>query len=360
MKHLDFATSLNVLGPPPELARLLAERAIAELRRPSDPMALAARSALARYFRAPVECVAPCVGAAEALRAAPEAAAAHRVIAISPYAAPVAEAVRRSHLPFQEIKTTWSDGFAVDLDELARTADDGDVVLFGNPTSPAGVLSDRKALLDLVDRRPGVTFVVEETALFLRADAEERSLLWDAPTRKNLVVVQSLSTQLGLPGLRLGFLVAAPETVERFRDVLVPNGIGRLGELVLEGLELARPFLLQSREYFPGEQQRLSARIAAEAAGLVDVLPSGAHWSLLKLRGSKTAGELCARMERRGFVLRDASAIAGLGPSFVRLTLRTPADDDALVMHLAHVAEEMKRSSDTRLSPGLVPLAVAG
>lgn len=73
-----------------------------------------------------------------------------------------------------------------------------------NPNNPTGEVLSRDLLLGVIDRHPGVMFVVDlayadfcATAPLCAADTE---------TRTNLVLLHSLTKNFGIPGLRLGRL----------------------------------------------------------------------------------------------------------------------------------------------------------
>ena len=86
---------------------------------------------------------------------------------------------------------------------------DADLVFVGNPTNPTSVAHPRDALLAL--RRPGRIVVVDEA--FADCLPGERESLAGHGDLTGLVVIRSLTKTWGLAGLRVGYLLAAPDTV---------------------------------------------------------------------------------------------------------------------------------------------------
>lgn len=87
-----------------------------------------------------------------------------------------------------------------------------DLIVLANPNNPDGRRFDRAALLELARGR---TLVVDEAY----ADAAPAESLADAEG-DGLVVLRSFGKFHGLPGLRLGFVIAAPALAARLRALL--------------------------------------------------------------------------------------------------------------------------------------------
>src|SRR5262245_46825067 len=95
----------------------------------------------------------------------------------------------------------------------ARIPEDADLVVIGNPTNPTSRLHPADEVRALA--RLGRTLVVDE-AFMDTVPGELESLTADRAL-PGLVVVRSLTKQFGLAGLRAGYLLAAPDLVERLQ-----------------------------------------------------------------------------------------------------------------------------------------------
>jgi len=101
------------------------------------------------------------------------------------------------------------------LDELAAF----DAAIIVNPNNPDGRVVAPDALASLADRLAarGGLLVVDESFADM---TPQISLAPRAPD--NAIVLRSFGKAYGLPGLRLGFAIAAPERAERLRAALGP------------------------------------------------------------------------------------------------------------------------------------------
>jgi len=137
-----------------------------------------------------------------------------------------------------------------------------DLLVLANPNNPDGRVFERAALLALAER---TTLLVDEAY----AEADPARSVADAAVA-DLIVLRSFGKFFGLPGVRLGFVIAAPELAARLR--------GLLGDW-----PIAQPALaigaLAYRDRVWADAQR--ARIAA-AGGALD--------RLLEAAGLRVAG----------------------------------------------------------------------
>ncbi|TPW31299.1 threonine-phosphate decarboxylase CobD [Pararhizobium mangrovi] len=113
-------------------------------------------------------------------------------------------------------------GFAVDAITTLDAVDERHgLVVVVNPNNPDGRVTPRGELLSLNERLSArnATLVVDEA--FADADPAE-SLANDAGQRAGLVVLRSFGKMFGLAGIRLGFVLARDDTLDRLRERIGP------------------------------------------------------------------------------------------------------------------------------------------
>ncbi|MBQ1544026.1 MAG: threonine-phosphate decarboxylase [Caulobacteraceae bacterium] len=180
----------------------------AALRRLPDPAGTAAleRAAAAAFDLAPADAKAAAAvpGAEAALRLAPRLTGARAVAIASPTYGGHAEAWTAAGA---EVR-------AVHPDELDRV--EAEAVVVVNPNNPDGRRLPPDLLLGLARRQAerGRSLIVDESFV---ETAPELSVAAAAPRIPGLIVLRSFGKFFGLPGARLGFVVAAPETIARVR-----------------------------------------------------------------------------------------------------------------------------------------------
>ncbi|MEO6204832.1 MAG: aminotransferase class I/II-fold pyridoxal phosphate-dependent enzyme, partial [Mycobacteriales bacterium] len=215
---LDLAGTVRGDAPPPWLLSRL-ERALPSLAAYPD-QARAVRAVAARHDREPDE-VLLTNGAAEAFVLLARVLTPEHALCVHPSFTEPELALRQAgHAVHQLV-----------LDppyELAEVPNEADLVVLGNPTNPTGVRHRDVARLC----RPGRITVVDET--FADCVPGEPELLAGRGDLPGLVVVRSLSKTWALAGLRVGYLLAAPELVERLRQAQPASPVSTLALTALD------------------------------------------------------------------------------------------------------------------------------
>ena len=217
-----------------------------------------------------------------------------------------------------------------DLAALERAARGADVLWLCNPGNPSGELAEATDIARLADALPETLVCVDEA--YFEYCGETTAAL--ARTRGNLVAVRTLSKAFGLAGLRIGYAIASPavarELSARRAPAPIANAAALLAAAALRDPGPARAEVAAARE----ERERLRR-------GFLDggFDAPATHTNFVVIRTAK-APELAARLERRGLVVRDY-------PRALRITVRTPAEDDLVLRALGLDAPPSDRRSAT-------------
>jgi len=195
------------------------------------------------------------------------------------------------------------------------------LVLVCNPNNPTGTVSRRDELDAFLDAVPETTLVVlDEAYREFVTDPDVPDGLAAYGDRPNVVVLRTLSKAWGLAGVRVGFLVAAPNVADVVRKVLTPFSTSALAQAAaLAALDAA------------DEVDRRVGRVLVErdrlgtALGKLvpDVPESQANFFWLPL-GDGSA-PFAAACEQRGVIVRP---FQGDG---VRVTIGTEPENDAFL-----------------------------
>ena len=214
-------------------------------------------------------------------------------------------------------------------DALAREAGRANtaLVLLASPNNPTGSALTPDGILSIAASTEGLVVIDEAYLEFSRYDA--RPLLKRAP---NLVLTRTFSKAFALAGLRLGYALAAPDVIRRLEAATLPFSVDLFSQIAAEEiLDASRIVATRAREIVARRE-----RVRAALAGIpgVTVHPSDANFLLVRFRhGARTWRALV----KRGILVRDVSAQPGL-ENCLRITVGTPAENDALVRALREIA----------------------
>ncbi len=319
---VDHAVNVLAGGPPPWLREAL-HAALADGDLAAYPREADAVQALAvLHGRAPEEIV-PTNGAAQALWLLPAALRPRLAACVHPAFTETEAALRAHGVPVTRILTDPDDGFALRSHDVPEAAD---LVVVGNPASPAGTLVPAPTLLAL--RRPGRTIVVDETFMDM-VPGEPASLVRAA--RDGVVVVRSLTKSLAIPGLRAGYAVAPRALADRLRAVRPPWSCNALALTALTALARRPAALAANAVRAQAERADLERRLAG-IAGL-RTWPAAANYVLVRVAGDGPS--VTAHLRGEGIAIRPAGSFPGLTADDLRLTARDPDANERLARALA-------------------------
>ena len=115
------------------------------------------------------------------------------------------------------------EGFDIDADRLIESG--AKIIYVCAPNNPTGTGVSRTSLEQLVDRAPGIVIIDEAYAEFAassNADLVNRS--------GRVIVARTLSKAFGLAGLRIGYGIAAPETIDFIERARGPYKVNAAAE----------------------------------------------------------------------------------------------------------------------------------
>lgn len=334
---LDFSVSLNPLGPPAVVKEAL-HNGLDGLRRYPDPDARVLRDAIAAAEHIPVNAMLPGNGSAELIPLLITARSARRVLIIAPTFGEYEWAARHAGAEVVVAELSESDGFdpARLQPQWPRLLQDVDLVFVCNPNNPSGTLASKRHVLELRDAcaASGAVLVVDEAFIELTDDPSGASVAQEASRDAHLIVLRSLTKSFAVPGLRLGYLVAAPETVEAARAQQQPWPLNSLAVDLGARLVGQAAYLAQSRTALSAWRAELVARLYA-IPGL-RVFPSATNFLLCKITDAHSdSSTVCEWLQRRGITVRNCDSFQGLEPGrFIRVAVRHSDDNRRLIAAL--------------------------
>jgi histidinol-phosphate aminotransferase len=194
------------------------------------------------------------------------------------------------------------------------------VVFVCNPNNPTGTYwtaAEMDAFLERVDGR-AVVVIDEAYAEYMDVPdyPDSRSLLARHP---NLVVFRTFSKAYGLAGLRVGYLIGAPEPADAIRRTQVVYSVNTIAQAAaLAALETGEAHLVRSREL-----THLGRAVAVERLAALDLPVVSHHGNFLMTRLPISDTLAYRRMMGLGFVIRPMTAFRF--PGWIRVTVAEPA-----------------------------------
>ncbi|WP_207513939.1 pyridoxal phosphate-dependent aminotransferase [Longitalea luteola] len=181
-----------------------------------------------------------------------------------------------------------------------------------NPNNPTGHVFD--GLHELVKANPQTLFVIDEA--FIEFTINVPSLLNLIHTCDNIIILRSMTKAFAIPGLRLGYIMAAASVIEQLMRYKMPWSVNALaieaGHFIFDHYttsQLPLAQLFSDKEQLTGQLQQLSFTIGH----------SHTHFFLAKMPVGTAPLLKTYLVDEHGILIRDASNFRGLTNQHIRL-----------------------------------------
>ncbi|WP_308368781.1 Rv2231c family pyridoxal phosphate-dependent protein CobC [Streptomyces sp. ISL-36] len=321
-KLIDLAVNVRTNTPPDWLRERIADSLTGLA---AYPDGRAARAAVAERHDLPAGRVLLTAGAAEAFVLLARALPVRRPVVVHPQFTEPEAALRDTGHEVGRVLLREEDGFRLDP---AAVPEDADLVVIGNPTNPTSVLHPAATIVSLA--RPGRTLVVDEA--FMDAVPGEREALAGRTDVPGLVVLRSLTKTWGLAGLRIGYVLAHPETIAALQRAQ-PLWPVSTPALVAAEACVSRAALAEAEH----AAHRTGVERAHLLAGLAEfdevraVSAAEGPFVLVRIDGADAVRE---RLRALGFAARRGDTFPGLDRNWLRLAVRDRATTNRFLQAL--------------------------
>ena len=205
---------------------------------------------------------------------------------------------------------------------LAAIAEHKPAITFlAYPNNPTGTLYGTDEMAEII-RAVGETGIVVVDEAY--GPFAGTSFMARLPEFENMVVMRTVS-KLGLAGIRLGYMAAAPRLLAMFEKVRPPYNVNVLTQIAAE-------FALDHIEVLNDQATQLVAareQLRADLSALprVTVFPSAANFLLVRVPDADAS---CAKLLANKVMVKNVSKMHGLA-NCIRVTVSTPEENTAFL-----------------------------
>jgi threonine-phosphate decarboxylase len=371
----DFSVNINPLGLPDTVRGALVG-ALDSLTQYPDQECRALRQALAQYTGVPADRILCGNGASELIEAAVRALHPGNILLTAPsfsgyrHAAEGAGVEIRYHMLRREEDFALTDRYLEDL------TPDTDMAILCSPANPVGNLVEPGLLTRIVETCEEreiwlmvdecfLGFVSDEEARTTRRFLEPRGRFSDSSCRtpedrnrpaRHLLVLDAFTKRFAMPGIRLGYLMAAdPAVLQQIHaqqpewSVSLPAQAAGCAALAAEGIKAykmeakrsnakstdaksSEGFYLEAARLMIASERRKMEKALAEMG--CRVFPGNANFIFFS-----SEKELYRPLLARGFLIRNCDNYPGLGRGDYRIAVLRPEQNDALLQAMREILD---------------------
>lgn len=225
------------------------------------------------------------------------------------------------------------EDFSLETERIKRAVtDDTRLMCICNPHSPSGTLYNRESILDLVDfcKSKNIILSVDENYIEFASKGEDSTMAGYVKKYENLFVIRSVTKFYGMPGIRLGYGLAAESLIDTLQTSRQPWSINTLAGYATLAAFHDTEFIENTKRTIAKEKIEFAKNLTE--IGDLRVFPSVTNFLLVKILNPRfTSTGLREEMARECMLIRDCSTFVGLDNSFFRVTVRSGEDNAKLV-----------------------------
>lgn len=228
-----------------------------------------------------------------------------------------------------------------------------EAAVLANPSFPCARLLSEQTLKRYLEVCNWV--VVDESNIALTLGGE--SFVSLTQQYKNLLVIRSISTELGMPGIPMGYVVGNPKTIKHIRQFTDGSEVSLFNEVVAREFPFTGEYMDETAQVLENEIPWMQCMLGLTPG--IKVFPSEANFVMCALEerttrdfGIPSAADLVLRLQKAGFTVRDLAGVPGIeGSRYFVVSIRKHEENEKFVNALRSIITETTGLSEYSFEP---------
>jgi len=330
---LDFSSSINPLGPPSSAHRAF-RKSFGELPCYPDSDARELRENLARLLGLKPQEVFLGNGSTQLIYLLCRALRPRNALVVHPAFSEYTNALMLAGSEIYSYILSVNENFKFSLSKFrAALKENPDIVFVSNPNSVTGRTIPRGEMekITWMAHKKKTLLVIDEAFMDFMEGNSVKDRLRENPY---LIVLRSPTKYYALPGLRLGYLLAQKQTVDRLCLHQEPWSVNTPAQRVFFACLNDESFRRKTKRWLEREREFLLKSLSF-IQGLRPY-PSQANFLLVRLEQGDALG-LRALLLKKRILIRACDSFAGLGVHYFRVAIRLRKENIRLLKALEEI-----------------------
>ncbi|MCC3145473.1 threonine-phosphate decarboxylase CobD [Halanaerobium sp. Z-7514] len=342
---IDFSANINFLGPPDIILEEIKNN-VSGIKNYPEANAKRIKKLIANRHQLSSAKVTVGSGASELIYQIAKVLQPKKVLVIEPTFSEYELAAKSMGSEIKRFNLKKENNFKIKTDELiAELSEDIDLLFICNPNNPTAALLDlneiKKILAAAADK--DILLILDEAFIDFLPAAEDYTALRLLNKYTNLIIMRSLTKLFALPGLRLGYTLAAENIscdLEKKRDPWSVNYFAQLAaEIIFSDSEEIKKYLKTSLDKISKERSYLYSKL--NSINTLEVYRPTANFIFIDIsRAGITSRELQKKLLDSKIMIRNCNSFTGLEDDYIRLAVKSRKDNDLLIAHLQNILDK--------------------
>ncbi|OCL26146.1 threonine-phosphate decarboxylase [Orenia metallireducens] len=337
-KIIDFSANINFLGPP-EAVNEEIKANIGGIVNYPEPNSQELKDNLANKLNLSRENIIMGNGAVELIYLLTKVLNPSKSMVLSPTFSEYAIAAKSVGAEVEEFPLDREDNFKLDINTLLNKLDNVDLLFLCNPNNPTGNLLSKSEVIQILDytKDNGVFLLVDEAFVdFVEKEVTVIDLINDYD---NLFVLRSLTKFFAIPGLRVGYGVANQELIQRLSSSKDPWNLNYFAQIATKVALEEEEYIKRSKISIKKEKEFLYNKL--KQIEKLRVYYPQVNYIFIDISATElTASYLENTLAKKGILIRNCNSYSGLGEDFIRVAVKSRADNLKLLSALEGIIDD--------------------
>lgn len=325
-QFIDFSANINPIGPPSSLKEKWNDF-YNEIMVYPDPLAVTIKDRIAEKEKISVDSILIGNGGAELITLVARYLSGKKILVIEPTFSEYEAACRANQCKIQYHQLKGPD-FSLNIEDLRTSLSKADALFLCNPNNPTGIQYPKSTIISILEECENQNCYVILDEAFYDFLVDYDSFIPYINRFSKLIIIRSLTKMFAIPGLRLGYMVAASTIITEL-SALQPhwsiNTIALLaGELCIQENE----FIKESQIYIREERERLLS--FCKQYDFV-VTSSKVNFYLLRDPFLEEQVEFFNFLLQKGIIPRHTFNFPGLDGNWLRFAIKSKEENRMLM-----------------------------
>lgn len=329
-KIIDFSSNINPLGLHPSIQEIISSH-LNELLYYPDPRCEELRITLSQEHNVSKESIIVGNGAAELIYLLTSTLTPQRGLILEPNFSEYNKSLRLENCQITQPKGNEDQNFKLPVGEIISLIPGHDMVFLSNPNNPVGYIYSQKELLEILEvcERNQCYMVIDEAFIQFTGEGIKKSMIKYLLDYPRLIVLQSYTKILAIPGLRLGMLYGSKHLIKKMFSQKIPWSVNTLAQKVGVAMTREDDFIRKTCEFVIEERKWMLQELLEIKE--FSTFNSEANYMLCKIVKGQCLEDLENFLGKNGIMIRNCSNYIGLDNRFFRIAIRSEKDNQRLI-----------------------------
>jgi len=237
------------------------------------------------------------------------------------------------------------NNFSLDADEFIKAVIDSksNFAVIINPNNPTSTVTKKEDIIKILENLKYLDgVIVDESFIDFTGDRGKYSVQPLVNEFLNLTVLRSLSKEFGIPGLRVGYIVSSNKKIKnKILKYLPIWNINSIAERFIEIFPRYQKEYEQSIKKIIDDREKFIKKL--KNIKMLKIIDGKANFIFCKIMSENINSKQLRNIlfSKHDILIKDCSNKTSLNDKFVRIAVRTPAENELLIEALKNIEEEI-------------------